>query len=207
VGALDAVLQATGMFAVTNVDDLVLLSLYFGRAAGDRRAVGRVVAGQYLGFGAILLVSLVAGTGVALLPATAVAYLGLVPLALGVRAAVVVWRQRNDVALDRGAGTVPVPAAEATRPGVSQVAAITFANGGDNIGVYVPVFATLGASGRAAYTVVFLVMVALWCALGHFVATRPIVARTLSRWGHILLPAVLIAIGLAILVSGGAFGL
>jgi cadmium resistance protein CadD (predicted permease) len=195
------------MFAVTNVDDIVLLSLYFGRSAGHRCAVWRVVAGQYLGFVAILLLSLLGAAGVALLPATAVAYLGLLPLVLGVRAAVAVWRHGDDVAFDDGASTVPNRAADSNGPGVSEVAAITFANGGDNIGVYVPVFATLGPSGRAAYTVVFLVMVALWCVLGHFFATRPIAARALSRWGHILLPVVLIAIGLVILVSGGAFGL
>ncbi|MFB7307681.1 hypothetical protein [Streptomyces sp. NPDC056192] len=35
----------------------------------------------------------------------------------------------------------------------------------------------------------------------------PGLAKALARWGHILLPLVLIAIGLLILVEGGAFGL
>jgi cadmium resistance protein CadD (predicted permease) len=54
---------------------------------------------------------------------------------------------------------------------------------------------------------VVLVLVAVWCAAGGFFATRPIVARGLSRWGHIVLPVVLIGIGLVILVEGRAFGL
>ena len=29
----------------------------------------------------------------------------------------------------------------------------------------------------------------------------------LARWGHVLLPVVLVAIGLLILIEGGAFGL
>lgn len=33
------------------------------------------------------------------------------------------------------------------------------------------------------------------------------VARALARWGHVLLPVVLIGIGVAILAGGGAFGL
>jgi cadmium resistance protein CadD (predicted permease) len=49
--------------------------------------------------------------------------------------------------------------------------------------------------------------VALWCALGWFFATRPLIARALSRWGHLLLPGVLIGIGIIILVKGHAFGL
>lgn len=48
----------------------------------------------------------------------------------------------------------------------------------------------------------FLVGVAAWCAAGRYFATRPLVAQTLSRWGHILLPIVLIAIGLIILIEG-----
>ncbi|WP_328499013.1 cadmium resistance transporter [Streptomyces sp. NBC_00414] len=92
-------------------------------------------------------------------------------------------------------------------PSPLEVAAVTFANGGDNIGVYVPVFATAGVGGMSVYAVVFLLLVAVWCFAGRFFATRPVIAEALARWGHILLPVVLIAIGLLILVQGGAFGL
>lgn len=70
-----------------------------------------------------------------------------------------------------------------------------------------PVFATTDTGGLVTYITVFLAMVGLWCALGRFFATRPLIARALARWGHILLPVVLVGIGLAILIEGGAFGL
>ncbi|MEU6548485.1 cadmium resistance transporter, partial [Streptomyces sp. NPDC046859] len=125
--------------------------------------------------------------------------LGLLPLALGLKAAWQGWKHRDDEDDEH----------EATEggPKVLEVAAVTFANGGDNIGVYVPVFATAGVSGMSVYAVVFLILVAVWCFAGRFFATRPIIAKALSRWGHILLPLVLIAIGLLILIEGGAFGL
>jgi cadmium resistance protein CadD (predicted permease) len=129
-------------------------------------------------------------------------YLGLVPLALGLRAAWKAWKERHEADHD-----MDEPAADESGPGILAVAGVTFANGGDNIGVYVPVFATAAAAGMVVYRVVFLVLVAVWCALGRFFATRPIIARTLSRWGHIVLPVVLIGIGLLILIEGGAFGL
>lgn len=44
-------------------------------------------------------------------------------------------------------------------------------------------------------------------ATGRFFATRPLIASALSKWGHVLLPLVLIALGLLILVEGGALGL
>ncbi|MFC0109594.1 cadmium resistance transporter [Kibdelosporangium aridum] len=87
------------------------------------------------------------------------------------------------------------------------VAAVTFANGDDNIGIYVPVFAAAGTGGLIVFAVVFLAPVALWCLLGRFFASRSVIAHVLARWGHVLLPAVLIGIGLLILVEGGAFGL
>ncbi|MEE6168177.1 MULTISPECIES: cadmium resistance transporter [unclassified Mycolicibacterium] len=186
------------MFAVTNVDDLVMLTVFFGRAEGRRAAVMRVVAGQYLGFSAIVAVSVLGALGATLLPEDAVPYLGLFPIALGVRASWLAWRSRHDRAedVDRDDGV-----------GVLHVAVVTFANGGDNIGVYVPVFAVAGVGSIVGYVAVFLVGVAIWCAAGYYLAAKPAIATVLSRWGHIILPVILIGIGLRILVEGNAFGL
>lgn len=57
------------------------------------------------------------------------------------------------------------------------------------------------------YVVVFLIGVALWCGIGWLLASRPVVAKVLARWGHVILPVVLIGIGLVIVIEGGAFGL
>ncbi|HEX6340260.1 cadmium resistance transporter [Umezawaea sp.] len=191
--------RAAGLFAVTNIDDIVVLALFFAQGAGRRGTTRSIALGQYAGFAGILVVAVAAAVGATLLPDSAVPYLGLLPLALGVRAAVRAWR-------DRG-GTDEERSARDGGPTVLAVAAVTFANGGDNIGVYVPVFATAGVGGMAVHVVVFLVLVALWVAAGRYFATRPAVAEALSRWGHVLLPVVLIGIGLLILVEGGAFGL
>ena len=87
------------------------------------------------------------------------------------------------------------------------VAAVTFANGGDNIGVDVPVFTSLGVSQLAVNVLTFLVLVAVWCGAGYALTSRPAVANTLSRWGRAVLPIVLITLGVIILVEGHAFGL
>lgn len=189
---LDLVGSAAGMFAVTNIDDMLVLAVFFGQAAGRRSAAVRVVAGQCLGFVAILAVSVLGALGAGLLPERVVPYLGLVPLALGLHAA---WR----LIRPRGAGDSP-PGDRGV--GLLQVTAVTFANGGDNIGVYVPVFAVAGVGGMVGYVAVFLVGVAVLCAVGWFLAGRPVVARVLSRWGHVILPVVLVGIGLAILLGG-----
>lgn len=192
--------QAVGLFAVTNIDDIVILSLFFGQAVGRAGAL-RVIAGQYLGFAALLIAAVLGALGAGLLPEAAIPYLGLLPLLLGLRGARSARRERNGDD-DRAQG----PALR-EGPGMFAVAAVTVANGADNLGVYVPVFANSGTGALLGYVAVFLLLVAVWCAVGFMVASRPIVARALSRWGHIVLPVVLIAIGLVILIEGGAFGL
>ncbi|MEU7099485.1 cadmium resistance transporter [Streptomyces longwoodensis] len=194
--------QAVGLFAVTNIDDLVVLALFFAQGADHRGSARRVVLGQYLGFAAILAVAVAAAFGATFLPETALPYLGLLPLALGLKAAWRAWRDRRD-----GGPEEEDERSGAGGPGPLEVAAVTFANGGDNIGVYVPVFATAGTGGMSVYAVVFLALVKVWCAAGRYFATRPVVAAALARWGHVLLPLVLVTIGLLILVEGGAFGL
>jgi cadmium resistance protein CadD (predicted permease) len=192
--------RAMGLFAVTNIDDILVLALFFAQGAGHRSAGTRIAAGQYLGFVAILATAITAAFGVTFLPSSVIPYLGLLPLFLGLRMA---WRgwQSHQADEDEEQETVHGP------PGALAVAMVTFANGGDNIGVYVPVFATAGIGAMSVYAVVFLLLVAVWIAAGRYLATRPLIARALTRWGHILLPLVLIGIGLIILVEGGAFGL
>ncbi|MFG1609671.1 cadmium resistance transporter [Actinoplanes sp. NPDC049265] len=185
--------SAAGLFAVTNIDDIVVLALFFAQGAGHRGTVRNVAAGQYLGFAAILVAAVAAAFGATFLPERAIPFLGLLPLALGVKAAVRTWRHRDDP--DESAG------ARSGAPRILEVATVTFANGGDNVGVYVPVFTTAGPTGMTAYVIVFLILVAAWVAAGRYFATRPLIARALSRWGHILLPLVLIAIGLLILIN------
>ncbi|MFE2586727.1 cadmium resistance transporter [Streptomyces sp. NPDC059378] len=191
--------QAAGLFAVTNIDDILVLALFFAQGAGHKGTTRRIALGQYLGFAAILAVAVAAAVGATFLPEKAIPYLGLLPLALGIKAAVQGWRHRGDAEEEKEAGD------RGPRP--LEVAAVTFANGGDNIGVYVPVFATAGVGGMSVYVAVFLVLVAVWIAAGRYFATRPVIADSLSRWGHVLLPVVLIGIGLLILIEGGTFGL
>jgi cadmium resistance protein CadD (predicted permease) len=179
----------------------VILSLFFAQGAGHRGSAAKVVAGQYLAFAAILAMAIGVTLGASFLPEQALPYLGLVPIGIGLWDAWKIWRHRR-----RGEGGGQAGTGQAG-PTVLKVATTTLANCGDNIGVYVPVFTSVGTSGTIVYCVVFLVLVGVWCAAGRFVATRPVIAGPLSRWGHILLPVVLIAVGLLILIEGGAFGL
>ena len=195
-------LQATGLFLVTNIDDIIILSLFFARGAGVRGTTARIGIGQYVGFGGIIAASILVALGAGtFLPPEVIPYFGLIPLALGLHFAWRAWRDKEkeeekDDEKDTG-----------EKVGVWTVAAVTFANGGDNIGVYVPVFVTVGPAAVAAYSAVFLLLVAVLVAAAKYVATRRPIAELLERWESVLFPLVLIGLGIIILIEGGAFGL
>lgn len=199
---LTPILQAIGLFVATNIDDIIVLSLFYARGAGQRGTTRKILLGQYLGFGGILLAAVVISLGArSFLPEDALPYFGLIPLALGLYAAWRAWRNRGDDDDDDEAKVAD------KQVGVLTVAAVTFANGGDNIGVYVPVFATASTTAIIAYCLVFLALVGLLVLAAKYVATRRPIAEILERWEHILFPLVLIGLGVVILLEGGAFGL
>ena len=199
---LTPILQAVGLFVATNIDDIIVLSLFYARRAGQRGTTRKILAGQYLGFGGILLAAVLVSLGArTFLPEAALPYFGLIPLALGLYAAWQVWRNRDEDDDDDEAKVGD------RQVGTLTVAAVTFANGGDNIGVYVPVFATASTTAVIAYCAVFLALVGLLVLAARYVATRRPIAEVLERWEHILFPLVLVGLGIVILLEGGAFGL
>lgn len=164
--------RAVGLFAVTNIDDILGLALFFAQGAGHRGSALRIAVGQYLGFAGILAVVVAGAFGATFLPESAIPYLGMLPLVLGLRAAWRPWRDRHT----RHAGNGD-DVGQRGGPKTLEVAAVTFANGGDNIGVYVPVFVIAGAGSITVYVVVFVVLLAVWVCAGRFFATRPVITK------------------------------
>jgi cadmium resistance protein CadD (predicted permease) len=180
--------QAILLFAVTNIDDLIVLALFFARARMAGGGGRSVVLGQYLGFTAILAACLAGALGAGQLPDRAVRYLGLVPILLGL------WGLR---ALRGRNGTDEAPRAGSWWA----ISGVTVANGGDNLGVYVPAFAGRSGAELTGLAAVFLVLVGVWCGLGRLLTVHPAVIAAVRRWGDVLTPIALIAIGCVILAG------
>ncbi|MGK5445420.1 cadmium resistance transporter [Micromonospora sp. URMC 105] len=187
---LAAAAGAALVFAATNVDDIVVLTVLFvaARATGRPRP-WQIVAGQYLGIGALVATAVVVAAGLLVVPDPWTGLLGLLPIGLGVRA--LLSRTDDDEA----------PAAVVG--GALGVAGVTIANGADNIAVYVPVFRSLPPAAGLVWLVVFAALVALWCAVAALLGGHPRVVRLVGRAGHWLVPAIFIGVGLVILVTSG----
>jgi|BarGraIncu01121A_1022015.scaffolds.fasta_scaffold06098_5 hypothetical protein len=86
--------RASAIFAVTNVDDLLIVALFFSRTT-NRPGVTSVVIGQYVGFTAILVFSIIGALGAGNLADSVILYLGLLPLLIGIGAVWNAWRQQR----------------------------------------------------------------------------------------------------------------
>ena len=186
---------AAGLFAWTNVDDLIVLAVLSASSrAGGRPARWQIWAGQYAGIAVLVAVSVAAGRGLTLIPERRIWLLGLLPLGLGAGKLIIAIRTRRR-------GTQAVVAAAS----LPAVAGITIANGGDNLAAYTPVFATISGVAVAVTAAVFAAGTAVWCLAGWWLVSHHRVTDTLRRWGHWIIPAVYILIGLYIFQKAGAF--
>ncbi len=186
------------LFASTNVDDLLVLIAFF---ALSRCRARDVVIGQYLGIGALIVVSVVLSLISLVLSPAYVGLLGVLPMLIGIQ---------KLFELRRGGNGEAAPAPQTRRGAIGQIAAVataTIANGGDNIGAYAPLFATWSAARIAVVVLVFVVMTALWLALALWLVNHRTVGAPLKRYGHLAVPFVLIVLGLVILYEAGSFAL
>jgi cadmium resistance protein CadD (predicted permease) len=87
------------------------------------------------------------------------------------------------------------------------VAAVTIANGSDNIGVYIPLFARGSAIQTTIIALVFFTLIAVWCYVAYNLVNHPTVADILERYGGIVLPFVLIILGITIMNDSGSLDL
>jgi cadmium resistance protein CadD (predicted permease) len=189
--------SAVGVFAGTNVDDLIVLTVLFLSArAGKSPRSWQIWAGQYTGIAVLVVLSVVAALGLAIVPNDWVGLLGLVPFGLGVKGLVAAIRARHD-----GEDAGPRIAT-----GIVSIAGVTISNGADNISVYTPMFRTIGPPATVATIAVFAAGVALWCATGSWLGSHKKVIDIVERYGQWIVPGVFMVIGATIVAGSGVLG-
>jgi cadmium resistance protein CadD (predicted permease) len=185
---------AVVLFLSTNVDDLVVLIAFFANARFRARDV---VAGQYAGMAVLFIVSVAGALLTLAIPKAYLGLLGIFPILVGIK-------KLLELRLDRAEGDPTKAVTTGSYGNTASVALVTVANGGDNIGVYVPSFAVHSDSQVAMIAVVFVAMTALLCLLAHGMVNHPRLGAPLRRYGHIFAPLVLIALGILIIHDAGS---
>jgi cadmium resistance protein CadD (predicted permease) len=188
----DTVVTAIGAFAATNIDDFVLLTILFTASQTGGLRGGSIIIGQYLGFSVLLVISGAAAAGLVTVPNRWVGLLGLLPLAASLRGFLKAFRHGNDD------GEQPVVANS-----LLSVAAVTVANGGDNLAVYILMFHKQAPEDTAITVVLFLLLLAVWCVGAILIGTYAQVVSVLTRIGQWLVPTVYLIIGVVVLIRSG----
>ena len=179
-------LTGVAAYASTNLDNLALLSLLFADRTTPARAV---VLGEALGMAVLVGVSLSLALLARQAPGSLVSLLGLAPLGIGLSK----LRGRN------GLLVAPAKTEAGARPvSTLGVTALTVANGGDNIGVYAPLFAH-EPGAVPFYAGLFMALTAVWCFAGFALVRNKVFGARLSVAGARALPFVLIGVGLWVL--------
>ena len=182
------------VFVSTNIDDIFLLAAFF---ADPRMRTRAIVLGQYAGIAALILASALVALLALAVPDAWVALLGVVPLLLGLQKLWSLRRPRRDEDDDE-----PIGAREVQSPGAQMlaVAGVTIANGGDNLGAYIPLFAANPAA-VAIHAVTFLVLTGALCVVARGAVRNRLWANAVRRHAPLALALVLIALGLWILAG------
>lgn len=194
---LNIILISASAFIATNLDDLFLLSAFFSHP--DLKAKN-VVAGQYLGFLTLLLISSLAYFTQIIISTQWLSLLGILPIIIGFKHLI---EFKTTETLDEKQHISSKN--ELYGREILSVATVTIANGGDNLGVYIPLFASIDPSSTIMMIFTFLILVGLWCLFGFGLTNNHIIGDKIKYYGHMILPIVLIVIGLIILLRGGIF--
>ncbi|AUT02507.1 transporter [Nostoc sp. CENA543] len=202
-----AIVSGIVSFAATNLDDIIILMVFFSQVNANFRR-RHIIIGQYLGFSAVILASLPGFFGGLIIPPAWIGLLGFIPIFIGISRLINLNRDDNEVqTVSDELNSSPGRFGGVLAPQTYQVAAVTFANGGDNIGIYVPLFASSNILSLSIILSVFVVLVSVWCYVAYQLTLHPIVARFLTRYGHAIIPFILIGLGVYILIDSGSYRL
>ena len=184
-------------FTATNIDDVVMLTLFFSQVNAVFRS-RHVVVGQYLGFGALVVASLPGFFSGLIVPRAWIGMLGAIPIAFGISRLLNTEAQESEVEI-----TPPdrLTWLNFLSPQAFNVAAVTVANGSDNISIYAPLFASSSLETLLVILSTFFLMVGVWCVAAYKLTHMGAIADTLTRYGNYLAPFVLIGLGVLILVD------
>lgn len=171
---------------VTNVDDLFVLMLLLASGVGYHQ----LVVGYYMG---ILLLIILSWLGALAIPQHWIGWLGVFPVSLGVKELLERYgqnRKKEDKLL-----------ASKGWSGVGLVVGMTIVNGGDSLGVYIPLFAGINSHQLLFTLFVFLILTGIWSRLSYYFIHHPALARWISCYAQPIIPFLFIGLGIYILLN------
>lgn len=194
---LQTILTAIAVYVSTSIDYLFILLIIFSQSH-TKQGIRQIYWGQYLGTGILVAVSLFAAYVLNFIPQDwIVGLLGLIPIGLGIRVALVGEEEEEEEEVVE----------KIESGGINRlfwtVSLITIASGGDNLGIYIPYFTSLSISEIVIALIVFAISIAVLCYISYRLAKIYFVSETLEKYERIIVPIVFIGLGLYIMIENG----
>ncbi|VRL21849.1 Cad superfamily protein [Streptococcus pneumoniae] len=192
------IISAIGVYISTSIDYLIILIILFAQLSQNKQK-WHIYAGQYLGTGLLVGASLVAAYVVNFVPEEwMVGLLGLIPIYLGIRFAIV-----GEDAEEEEEEIIERLEQSKANQLFWTVTLLTIASGGDNLGIYIPYFASLDWSQTLVALLVFVIGIIIFCEISRVLSSIPLIFETIEKYERIIVPLVFILLGLYIMYENG----
>lgn len=192
------IISAIGVYISTSIDYLMILIILFAQLSQNKQK-WHIYAGQYLGTGLLVGASLVAAYVVNFVPEEwMVGLLGLIPIYLGIRFAIV-----GEDAEEEEEEIIERLEQSKANQLFWTVTLLTIASGGDNLGIYIPYFASLDWSQTLVALLVFVIGIIIFCEISRVLSSIPLIFETIEKYERIIVPLVFILLGLYIMYENG----
>lgn len=205
----------TGIAAAiaTTFDDNIYLTLFFSRVNRHFRP-RHVIVGEYVGFTLLVLISLVGFLGGLMVSPTWIGLLGFLPILIGINNLLnreeekTIQTVSTKFHTNSGSSRRQKSLLEILRdPQTYKVSAVTVANGGGNIAIYVPLFASSTLPRLGIIVIICYLIVGLWCLLSYHLTRQPILAVIMARYARKVFPFILIWLGFSIIMDNQSYQL
>ena len=192
------IISAIGVYISTSIDYLIILIILFAQLSQNKQK-WHIYAGQYLGTGLLVGASLVAAYVVNFVPEEwMVGLLGLIPIYLGIRFAIV-----GEDAEEEEEEIIERLEQSKANQLFWTVTLLTIASGGDNLGIYIPYFASLDWSQTLVALLVFVIGIIIFCEISRVLSSIPLIFKKNKKYERIIVPLVFILLGLYIMYENG----
>jgi cadmium resistance protein CadD (predicted permease) len=208
---------ATGaaVAVATTFDDNIYLTSFFGRVSRTFRP-RHVVVGEFLGLTILISISLVDFFMGMIVSDMWVGLLGVLPIMIGIHQLMGKEDDENSDVIEE----VEKVHIEVGRPRIKQslwstirdpkthrVTAVHVSNGGNNVAVYIPLFASSSLPSLGVILTMCYMTIGFWCFCSYNLTRFPGISVLIARYGRKIAPFVLIYLGLSIIVKSQSYRL
>jgi cadmium resistance protein CadD (predicted permease) len=210
---ISALITGIAAAIATTFDDNIYLTLFFSRVNRHFRPQ-HVVVGEYLGFTLLVVVSLVGFLGGLMISSTWIGLLGFLPIIIGITN---LLNREEEETIQTVSTQFKANSGSFRRqkslwktlrdPQTYRVSAVTIANGGNNLGIYIPLFASSTLPRLGVIIIVCYLAIGLWCLLSYHLTRQPMLAVVIARYARKVFPFILIWLGFSIIMDNQSYQL